>query len=220
MSNLYFDMETIPDQRPDAMAECIANVSAPARYKKPESIDKWMEENAEEAGAEAYQKLGLNGISGEICSLSWAVDDADVRGHIRLPGESEEELIDAFFADVRSELDHDHTRLCWVGHNIIDFDLRFLKQRCIVNGIHPPILLPADARHGTVVFDTMKAWGGWKGFVSQDALCKALGIAGKSVMHGSEVCGAYQNGRHEEILEYNKDDVRIVREIYRRMSWA
>lgn len=220
MSNVYFDMETIPDQSPDAMAETLANISPPGQYKKQESIDKWMAENAEAAAEEAYQKLGLHGISGEICSIAWAVDDGEIDSHIRLPGESEADLIDAFFADVRLGLNHDQTRLCWIGHNVIDFDLRFLKQRCIVNSIHPPLRIPADARHGQYVFDTMKAWGGWKGFVSQDALCKALGIPGKSGMTGADVWPYYQAGRYKEIQEYNVEDVRIVREIHRRMSWA
>ena len=105
------------------------------------------------------------------------------------------------------------------SHNVIEFDLRFLKQRAIVNNIRPPFIIPADAKHGSAqVFDTMKAWAGWKGYVSQEALCEALGIDGKAGMTGADVWPAYQRGEYETIEEYNRDDVRIVRELFKRMS--
>jgi len=89
----------------------------------------------------------------------------------------------------------------------------------MVNNVRPPVVLPVDAKHGTSVFDTMKAWTGWKGYVSQENLCDAFGIEGKSGMSGADVWGSYQRGEYEQILDYNKNDVRIVRELYRRMCW-
>ena len=222
--NIFLDIETIPDQREGALQEFIDNVSAPGQYKKPESIEKWINENGQSVAEDEYHKTGLNGIAGEIVSIAWAIDDGEIDGHIRLPSESEGELIEAFFDDLSAQLAKtrggDLSRKCWIGHNIIEFDLRFIKQRCFVNNYQPPFLIPADAKHGSVVFDTMKAWTGWKGYVSQEALCKAFGVQGKSGMDGSQVWPAYTEGRYEDILEYNKDDVRIVRELYRRMSWG
>lgn len=225
MTEMYFDMETIPDQREYAKHNILVNLKPPGNIKLEASIQKWREEKAPAAAEEAYQKTGLNGISGEICSIAWAIGDGEISGHIRMPSESESDLIDAFFEDVIKEVHRDgeghFPRLNWVGHNVIDFDLRFLKQRCIVNDIKPSFVIPADAKHRNgSVFDTMKAWAGWKGFVSQDALCKALGLPQKAGMTGADVWPFYQAGRYQEILDYNKADVHTVRELFRRMSWA
>jgi len=217
--NIFLDIETIPDQREGALQKFLDNVTAPGQYKKADSIEKWIAENGPAAAEEQYHKTSLQGIAGEIASIAWAIDDGEIDGHIRLPGESEGALLDAFFEDLTAALPK-LTGNTWVGFNILEFDLRFILQRCMVTNTRPPIVLPADARHGSTVFDCMKAWTGWKGYVSQDALCEAFGIKGKSGMDGSQVWSAYQDGRYEDILDYNKDDVRIVRELYRRMSWG
>ena len=220
MSNIFFDIECIPDQREGALQKILDNITAPAQYKKPESIEKWLAENAESVAEVKYHKTSLNGIAGEIVSIAWAIDDGEIGGHIRLPGEREGALLDAFFEDLTHALPR-NTGNCWVGHNVINFDLRFLKQRCMVTNTQPPIFIPAEKRHGAgAVFDTMVEWCGMYGsnrFVSQDALCEAFGIEGKTGMSGAEVWPAYQAGRFEEILDYNKNDVRIVRELHRRM---
>lgn len=221
MTNLYCDLETIPDQEPGALDRAAALVKVPANYKNAETIENFRAERAQEA----YEKTSLNGLHGEICSIAWAIGDGHIEGQVRRPGESEKDLIQAFFEAIHFDVTRDgeggFPRITWIGHNVIDFDLRFLKQRCIVNNIQPPFKIPADARHGSNdAFDTMKAWAGWKGFVSQDALCKALGLPLKAGMTGADVWPAYQAKKYEEILGYNRDDVHTVRELYRRMSWA
>jgi len=221
MARLYFDLETIPDQGDGAHANAASLVKVPASYKKPEAIEKYRQEHA----ADAYLKTSLSGLHGEICSIAWAIDDGKIDGQIRLPGESEKDLIEAFFEavyfDVHREGQGAHPSLEWIGHNVIDFDLRFLKQRCIVNQTKPYFRIPSEARHGKGgVFDTMREWCGWKGFVKQDALCEALGIEGKTGgISGADVWPMYQAGKFGEILAYNKDDVRIVREMHRRLSF-
>ncbi len=225
MINFFFDMETVPDQKPLALEKLRADITAPGQYKKQESIDKWLAEHAQSAAEEAHHKTSLNGISGEICSIAWAVDDDAINGIVRYEGMSEEELLRRFFFKAKAELDdallvnRTYINTRWIGHNVLDFDIRFLYQRCLVNKIRPSFDMPIQARpFSDNVFDTMRQWCGWKGYVSQQALCEAFGIKGKSDMDGSMVWQAYQDGKFEEILAYNKDDVRIVRELYWRMS--
>lgn len=224
MSSLFLDIETLPDQRPGAFDKIYDTIRPPGNIKKAESIEKWMVENGSAAAAEAHLKTSLNGIAGEICSIAWAIDDGDIVGNCRRPDTTEAWLLQHFFDCVAEKArtgEGSHQQLTWIGHNVIDFDLRFLKQRAIVNNVKPLFLIPADSRHGSAqVFDTMKAWAGWKGYVSQEALCNALGIEGKSGMTGADVWPAYQRGEYETIEEYNMDDVRIVRELFKRMSWA
>ncbi len=223
MSKIFIDIETIPDQREGAYEEFLANVKAPGQYKKPESIQKWIDENGAAAAQEAYHKTSLAGISGEICSIAYAIDDGEVDGYIRRPGESEADLLRIFFETVLEHFpDHQQSypRIQWVGHNILGFDLLFLKQRCWVNNVKPSIFLPTEAKHGgEYVFDTMKGWAGWKGFVSQDALAKALGLPGKGDITGADVHDYYLAERYDEILAYNKSDVETVRAIYKRLQW-
>ncbi len=218
--NLFIDIETIPDQSEGALENAADLVKVPANYKKPEAIDKYRQEHAEEA----WLKTGLQGIAGEICSIAWAVDDAAVATLTGNPGANEVFLLEQFFRavkDLTQSGEGKFPQLTWIGHNIIDFDLRFLKQRCLINNIRPPFLIPADARHGgQSVFDTMKEWAGWKGFVSLDALAKAFGFEGKGDMSGKDVWPAYKNSEFDKIRKYNKADVELTRDIYRRMTWA
>jgi hypothetical protein len=218
--NLFVDLETIPDQSEDALENAAASVNVPANYKKPEAIEKYRQEHAEDE----YLKTSLKGIAGEICSIAWAINDGEVIGNCRDADTSEAWLLKHFLDCMKQELRNGqgiYPRITWIGHNVIDFDLRFLKQRFLINNIRPPFIIPADARHGSdTVFDTMKEWAGWKGTVSLDALANAFGFEGKGDMSGKDVWPAYQAGEFEKICEYNVADVELTRKIYRRMTWT
>lgn len=225
------DIETIPDQRPGAFERYIELVKPPGNYKKQESIDAWLAENAEAVAEQDYCKTALTGLRGEVCSIAYAIDDGEIqsitRGLHNL--DNEYELLDLFWSCLKQDLEkhvkHDSgwARPLWIGHNIIDFDLRFLYQRSIINGVKMPWNLPVDARHGgDWVFDTMKAWAGWKGYVKLDELVEAFGIElpiwgdAVSQIDGSNVWELYRNGQFDVIAEYNKLDVWKTREVYKR----
>lgn len=230
---IFIDMETIPDQRENALAEIMANITPPGQYKKPESIQKWMDENAEEMAREELHKTGLNGLYGEICSIAWIAGDAEQTLSITrgIDCDTEVELLQKFWRHLEESMYEegsgfpggsyrDHSPE-WVGHNVIDFDLRFLKQRSIVRGVKPRFLIPADARHGShFAFDTMKEWAGWRGYVSLESLCKALGIPVKpGEIHGSDVWRLWQEKDYAAIKFYNESDVEAVRAVYGRMKF-
>ena len=227
MSNLFFDLETIPDQREGALQDHLNNIKPPGTYKKQESIDKWMKENGEAAAIEQWKKTALEGISGQIVSIAWAFDDGVVQGFCRRDPESsldERMLLQIFFDKVYDQHkpgEGTHQSLTWIGHNVIDFDLRFLYQRAAVGGIKPPFLIPTEARHGSMVYDTMKAWAGWKGYVKQDDLYAALGGEPheNDDMDGSQVWDYIKAGRYDEVLAYNKRDVEKLRFNYKRLTW-
>jgi hypothetical protein len=232
---IFIDLETIPDQDPGAFDKYLGAVEPPGNIRKPESIDKWFLENAERVALEKFQKTALNGLHGEICSIAWAIDDGEIHNEVRLGGEIhnlESELLEKFWDQLYTELrelggkDGNWPKVEWVGHNVIDFDLRFLKQRCIINQVEPHRFIPADARHGTgQVFDTMKEWSGFRGYVKQDDLCDALGIAAPAwaqhvaATDGSQVWELWRNGDYDLLALYNKLDVFKVREIYKRMHY-
>lgn len=224
MIELFFDIETIPDQSDGAIEKYIALVKPPGQYKKQESIDAWMEENAAAAAVENWKKSALHGIGGQICSISWTFGDDEPVGVVG----DERDVILTFFLAIEEQVhagEGAFPTIRWIGHNILGFDLRFLFQRCVIRDIAPPVHLPMDARQGSdKVYDTMEAWAGWKGYVKQDALLEALGIdmgADEDVagVDGSMVWDLYQSGQLERILKYNKLDVAKARALYRRMTW-
>jgi len=221
-TKLYMDIETCPDEREGAYEEILANIKPPANYRKQETIDKWIAEQGVVAAQEQYHKTGLHGISGGIISIAWALEDGEVHSILRRPDSTEEWLLQNFMDQVMDEAESlsadGWPRLQWVGHNIIGFDLRFLQQRLWINKVKAKFVIPVDARHGDWVFDTMLAWGGWKGYVSQDALAKALGLEGKGDVTGADVWPLYQKGEYDVIETYNRSDVSTVRAIHQRLT--
>ena len=67
---------------------------------------------------------------GEVVSIGYAINDAKPTVLQRIPGDSEEGILNAF-KDVIKRPD-----LIYVGHNIRGFDLPFLWRRGIINNTH------------------------------------------------------------------------------------
>lgn len=107
-----------------------------------------------------------------------------------------------------------------VGHNILGFDLPFIFQRALVQGLHFRPFVNLGEYNVRGVFDTMHRWWfGAKRTVSLDDLAWALGIESSKTaeVEGSKVFDLYQANRLELIREYNLNDVRVTRKIYERM---
>jgi len=221
--NLFFDIETIPTQRQEFIDAIADSVTPPGNISKAETIAKWEEEKKPALVEEAYRKTSLNGMYAEIISMAWAIDDNEPKGIYRTLEQSEKELLEQFFSILGKELKPEpgnFRRPTWTGHNIIDFDLRLLWQRCLVNQVQPTIKIPYDSKPwGDEVFDTMKQWCGFGQRISQDKLGKALFLPGKGDMDGSKVWDYIQAGKYTEVFEYNKQDIIDVRGIYRYMTF-
>lgn len=215
---VYFDLETIPCQDPDYLETLKRKVKAPATYKKPESIEKWLEENRDDAAKEALAKTSFDGGRGHVCTICWAKNDGKIETrHAKTVGQ-EREVISDFFAD----LDPYHSETL-VGHNIIGFDLPFLRKRAVALGVRlpDPQSFPRDPKPwGSTVADTMPMWAGAKDRISMNDLCEILGIKGKDGFDGSMVAEAWARGDHDTITEYCRDDVWRTREIHKRFLAA
>jgi len=214
---IFIDIETIPTQSQEAYEKALAEVKAPAQYKKQESIDAWLADNRETAAMEAIAKTSFDPAHGHICTIAWAVDDGEIQSHHIDNVESEARLLANFFACIDS-----FHRTEWVGHYISGFDLRFILCRAVVLGIPIPQCIPRDPKPWDGrVFDTMTAWAGVRGTISMDNLCAALGLDGKGDgLDGSQVAQAWLDGRHDEIRQYCEDDVARTREIWRKFRAA
>lgn len=216
MTFTYLDIETLPSQLPEVAALFRAEVKPPATFKKPESIAEWMAANADQAAADALVKTSFDPGFGHVCTIAWAVDDGDIDVAHAVTVDQERDVLRAFFGS----LDKYHSTK-FVGHFINGFDVRFLLCRAVVLGVPVPHAIPRDPKPWDArTFDTMTAWSGAKGTISLDRLAAVLGIAGKTGFDGSMVAQAWKDGHHETIIEYCRDDVRIVRDIHRRFIAA
>ena len=212
---LVIDIETIPSQKPSLMDEIRKTITPPGNISKPETIAKWMEENADKAAENEYRKTALNGTCGEIICIGWAVDDGPVESLIRKIDEPESYLLKSFYAMFKEDFE------TIIGHNLIAFDARFMFQRSVICGVEPSFNLHNDTRYTNgLVYDTMTAWAGWGNRVSLKNLCDALNIPVKEGdITGATVWDAVQAGRYEEIAEYCRGDVEATRAAYKRMTW-
>jgi len=245
--NLYLDIETIPAQRPDVLAEIsgelqaklatdIAAIRHPGNIKKPESITEWM---ATEAPAKAqalrdsfdadvdaaYRKTGLDGAFGQVCVIGVAFDDNDPLILSMPDFKDEDGLLDRFGGYMQGfVLPADAFSTLVIGHNVSAFDLRFLVQRHIVNGYRPPAFIGraaiAKPWESDKVFDTMVQWAGVGNRISLDKLCRALSIpTPKGDITGATVWDAVRDGRINEVAEYCARDVAATRAVYKRLTF-
>jgi len=179
-----------------------------------------------------YQLGSLSAASGRVLSLAVhegpipGLDFGDVEqrqsehvfGIDENGAEQDEKKSLLAFLDYMKNFDPDSDEL--VGHNIIGFDLPFIFQRCLVQGISRKPLVDLGEYRVRGVFDTMHAWWlGAKRFVSLDDIAWALGIESSktATAEGSKVFELYQSGKLGEIREYNLNDVRVTRKVYERM---
>lgn len=219
MKPFYFDLETIPAQDPAVRAELAAAVTAPAQFKKPESIAEWLAENREKEAEAAWLKTSFDGGVGQIVCIGWADDDGDPYAYYAtdLTPASERKIIEDFFCAL-----FDAGPRTLVGHNIIGFDLPFLWKRCMVHGIKPPALFPRNPKPwAETVVDTMLLWDSQqRAGGSMDRLCRLLGIQGKGDFGGADVWPAIKRGEFETVAEYCRGDVARTRAMFKRMTFA
>lgn len=235
MINIYLDTETLPqaDQRQSFIDEAKLSVKVPSDLTKPKlmaalgTTDKallvpelksmWIEEfgakQAEVQGDEDWRKTSFNGAKGQLCVIGFAIEDGEIQT-LSVDGFSESEMLSVFWKSI-DELVGDHA-FRFVAHNA-KFDLPFIWHRSVINKVKPVYFMP-HGRHGQHHYCTMEAWAGFNGRISMDDLATALGLDGKGDMDGSMVCDTWQE-EPQKVVDYCADDVRMLREIYKRLNF-
>ena len=160
------------------------------------------------------KKLSLSATTAKILCLCYAMEPA-VHTAIEVLDGDEREIIRGFW-----NLAEDCN--LFVGHNILDFDLRFIYQRSIIHEIKPSRDIPFARFRNAPVYDTMQEWSKWgREHVSLDALSKALAIPSpKESLDGAKVYPYYRAGKLAEIIEYCKRDVDSARKVYHRLTFT
>lgn len=198
MQKLFLDIETLP------ASEEYHQTLKMMHDKKCKKDDDF---------GEYLLKTSFDGAYGRILCIGYAVDDEPVEV---LYNENDEKKTLEQFWDLAQYAD------LFIGHNVMDFDLRFIFQRSIINGVKPPqnlLNLPFARYRNNPIFDTMKEWAKWSNnSVGLEHLALALGIpTPKDGIDGSQVWDFYKAGKVQEILEYCKRDVETTRAVYKKM---
>ena len=223
-THLFLDIETLPTDRPDFIAEAEAAVKCPATYKKAEAIADWWANEGPLARKAAVHKTGLDGGLARLASIAWAFGSDEVKAaHTAVDGvhsvERERRILLGFFAECQAVYDQTGAAPTIVGHCVTSFDIRWIWHRAIVLGITPPWWWPHDVKpwDRDAVQDTSVMWVGPRDRISLDRLARILGVGAKGEMDGSRVWDAWEAGEHERVREYCADDVRLVRRIWCRI---
>ncbi|MFQ5683645.1 MAG: ribonuclease H-like domain-containing protein [Candidatus Binatia bacterium] len=195
MKILFLDIETVPT--PQALLENGLQ-DTQLSLNEPEII----------------KRLSLAAVTARILCLGYVVDPPREAPVEILYGE-ESEIIRGFWK-LATEAN------LFVGHNVLDFDLRFIYQRSVINRIKPSREIPFARFRNAPIFDTMHEWSKWgRDLVKLDVLAKSLDLPSpKTDLDGSKVFGYYRAGREAEIHDYCKRDVDAVRKIYRRLTFS
>lgn len=200
--NLFLDIETIP--APEEKKAILKEI-----HSKKVRDGKKIEVDFEQYHA----ATSFDGAFGKIICIGYAKDSepADI-----FFGEEKQILKDFWLvaADARK----------FIGFNVMDFDLRFIYQRSIINGVPPTQNLNFARYRSDPIYDCMHEWNKWdqRSHISLDTLAKALGLPSSKDggIEGKDVWKAYQDNRQQEIYDYCKRDVEVTREIYRKMTFG
>ncbi|PIP26153.1 MAG: ribonuclease H [Candidatus Moranbacteria bacterium CG_4_9_14_3_um_filter_40_7] len=220
MRKLYLDIETLPAGE--------KNHEALKYLFEKKKINKNKKENCEKIGDfEQYLlSTSFDGAFGRILCIAYAIDNQPIE--CLCYDKDEARLLKEFWEIVSSisspsyNPNYPDHGVQFIGHNVMDFDLRFIYQRSIVNKIKPAYDLSFARYRSYPIFDTMKEWIQWgQGNVGLEHIALALGIpTPKDGIDGSQVFDFYQQGKIPEIAKYCRRDVEATRAIYKRMTFG
>lgn len=204
MKKLFLDIETLPASGKDVAM--IKEFHEEMKSKKKERG------SGPVVDFETFlRNTSFQGEFGRIFCIGYAVDDESA---MSLDGD-EKEVLKKFW-NIAEDCS------LFIGHNVMDFDLRFIYKRSIIQGVKPSRVLSFARYRSDPIFDTMREWEKWGAQgVSLHKLSLALGIASpkEEGIDGSKVYDYFLAGKGDEIVEYCKRDVEATRKIYKKMTF-
>jgi 3'-5' exonuclease len=195
MKIVFFDIETVPTDQA---------LQASGLLESQMQLDE----------TDLLKRLSLSAMTAKICCLGYAVEPP-LDSPVEVLHGDEQEILREFW-NLAADCN------LFVGHNILDFDLRFIYQRSVIHQIRPSREIPFARFQNAPIYDTMQEWSKWgREHASLDALSKALGVPSpKESLDGSKVYPYYRAGKLTEICEYCKRDVDSVRQVYRWLTFT
>lgn len=205
---LYVDIETHAGKNNLKLED----IKYPSNYKNEATIKAYQIEHLDEQ----YRSQSLKSLKGEIICIGFAINDHPAETLYRTPDKSEEELM-MEFEEVVCSLSYP----IWVTFNGKRFDIPWLWHRAVKYGLDKlRTSLPSRNTKGDCE-DVMEAFAvtayGSDFYYSLDDISKFLGVGAKT-MDGSMVHDYYLAGKHEEIRNYCKSDVDLLRTIHKMIN--
>jgi DNA polymerase elongation subunit (family B) len=159
------------------------------------------------------EKGALDAMSGRVVCIGMLIDDGQIVTEITLADEDERRLITEFW---RTVAPND----VLVGHNVLEFDVRFLCQRSWILGIQPSRKVDTRKYYSGDVLDTLQLWTNWgnKKGATLDALGLALGCGGKTG-NGANVAKMWAERDIDGIKTYCQEDVRLAYRVFCRLTY-
>ena len=201
---LFFDIETLP-----------------AAGDKMDLIKSFWEDSRKKSGTKEtkgmndfdtfFRNTSFQGEFGRICCIGYATDNNEAGC---LSGD-EKEILQKFWG-IANDAD------LFIGHNIMEFDFRFIYKRSIILGVRPSRNLNFARYRSDPIFDTMKEWEKWGAQgTSLHKLSIALGIASpkEEGIDGSKVYDHFLAGKIDDICKYCMRDVEATRKVYKRITF-
>ncbi len=230
MNKLFLDIETIPGDTDDLQTgkalKYLYERKLEKRAKRKELSENVVFEidgakgKSEELRFEDYVRgTSFDGSFGRLLCVSLAVNNDPVKNYCN--PDDEKKTLEQFWK-VAGQCD------LFIGHNVLDFDLRFLWQRSVIMGVKPSWqhddrnkahYLSFARYQNKPVYDTMHEWVKWgRDSIGLEHIALALGLpTPKDGIDGSRVWDFYKAGKVKEICEYCARDVETTREVYKRM---
>jgi len=212
---VYLDIETIPKSMP--------NLDDPQFMKGTESLLPLPQEVAAKCtdnwNAEA-KKRSLSNIDCHLISLSYAINDGSVVNIFEAFNENDLilKLIDSDLMDIMVSM---NPQVC--AYNALAFDLPVIATKLFKYGYNEfvaAIPYQEPPYNHTKVFDPMKVFPQTynEHYMTQSRMAEYLGIDDHSEMDGSMVYDYHTQGKYEEIIKYNNEDVELLRKICKRIT--
>src|ERR1700756_5930422 len=160
------------------------------------------------------EKGALDAMTGRVVCVGMLIDDGREAKEITFAGEDEARIITGFWNALKPGD-------AVVGHNVLDFDIRFLQQRSWILGIQPNRTLDTRRYYTADVIDTLQLWTNWSGNkkgVTLNALGSALGC-GRKTGEGARVAEWWAVLDIDSIKKYCREDVQLTYRVFCRLTY-
>jgi len=218
MRKLYLDIETLP-------AGEESENSLKFLFEKKQEKNKGRSENGKGDFEQYLLGTSFDGAFGRILCIGYAIDNKPTQCLCNDGNEAKTlkefwEIVDSI-SEPSGNNQYANHQLLFIGHNLIDFDMRFIYQRSIVNGVRPSYEISFARYRNYPMFDTMKEWAKWANAnIGLEHLALSLGIpTPKQGIDGSQVYDFYKAGKVDEICQYCERDVECTRSVYKKMNF-
>ena len=222
VKKFFLDIETLPPD--EKVRKQIAETITKEMLSQNLPLDQSM---LEQLTDEQFRGLALKAEYGRLLTIGLVIENNGKVIHHGLLGRTrdsnnfhlDESRILKSFWNLLSKFDLSQDLI--IGHNVLDFDLKFIYKRSIINQIQPSVNFCFSRFRSQPIYDTMWEWNHWRSCIKLSELASALGLRTSKLdnIDGSKVYDYFLKHEHDKIAIYCMRDVELVREIFYRMTF-